>query len=135
MRLKTRYIIAFAAILFLWIGSALVKEILWRNKAAECLHRAKTLGLVCKLYARDHEGHFPKTLEDVVPRYLTARYVFVCPFYPDVKMGYEYFGGTDTDNAANVLIQSKMTFHGGHRTVVCVDCSGGIAIEPEARKE
>ena len=126
---KRRIIVGLLLVVLLALSSAVFGEIRSRREMAECLNREKSLGLACKIYATDHEGHFPNTLEDLVPRYLTARNIFVCPFFPDVKMGYDYFGGTDMDNPANILIRSKMTFHGGHRAIVFVDCSGYISEE------
>ena len=95
-----------------------------RGKEVKSLAMAKQIGLGCKLYAADNNGKFPKTLEELVPDFLSDKHLFVCPLdRTQSPMGYDYFGGTD-DDPHRVLLQSKATTHDGKRVVIHVDNSG-----------
>ena len=98
-----------------------------RGKAVRSLAMAKQIGLGCKLYAGDNGGHFPGTLDELVPTYLSNKQLFVCPL-DDTRspVGYEYFGGTDGDDPHQVLLQSKATTRDGKRVVVYVDDSAEL---------
>ncbi len=57
-----------------------------------------------------------------MPAYLSDQHLFVCPLdKARVPMGYEYFGGMDSDEPRKVLLQSKATTHDGKHVVVYVD--------------
>lgn len=100
-----------------------------KGKQVKSLANAKQIAMGCKLYAFDHEGAFPKTLEELVPEFLPDRSIFICPLSPPGEtMGYIYFGGKETDPEENVLLVSKSADRRGKRIVIHVDLSG--AIEP-----
>lgn len=102
-------------------------EVQARAKQTKSLSNAKQIALACKLYAMDHDGNFPPTLDVLVPEYLPDRAVFICPMSgPDVPMGFEYFGGKETDPPKKVLLVSKASDRRGRRVVVRVDTSGQI---------
>ena len=100
-----------------------------KAKQTKSLSQAKQIAIGCKIYASDHDGAFPKTLEELVPEILPSPDIFICPLSPPGEtMGYIYFGGKETDPADNVLLASKFADRRGKRIVVHVDMRG--AIEP-----
>jgi hypothetical protein len=79
------------------------------------------------MYAVNHKGDFPPTLDDLVPDYVPDRATFVCPLSgPSVAIGYDYFGGRNDDPPQKVLLVSKAADRRGRRIVVRVDGSGAI---------
>jgi hypothetical protein len=93
-------------------------------RQTKAIGQAREIATACHLYATEHQGKFPKTLEELVPKYLPDRKVFVCPLSgPTVAQGYEYFGGTDTDPGEKILIMSKYQDRDGKRVIVSVDSS------------
>jgi type II secretory pathway pseudopilin PulG len=118
---------------FLFIGIAVLAGIALpvfssvqdRAAATKCLSNAQQIALSCRLYASDHDGNYPQTLEQLVPDYLPDNHIFTCPITKDATtVGYEYFGGTDTDPPNKVLLTSKATTRDHKRVVVYVDSSG-----------
>ena len=98
-----------------------------RAKQTKSLSQAKQIATGCKIYALDHDGAFPATLEELVPAIVQDRSVFICPLSgPSEPMGYLYFGGKDTDPADKALIVSKSADRRGKRIVVHVDGTGAI---------
>lgn len=108
------------------IALPVFSEVQLRGKQMQSMSHAKQIAIGCKLYATEHEDLFPKTLEELVPEFLPDRSVFVCPLSPTEAMGYEYFGGKDTDPPENVLLVSKAADRRGRRVVIHVDASGVI---------
>jgi hypothetical protein len=81
-----------------------VKE---RGELTKALGDVKQLGTACKIYAVDHEGNYPKTLEELVPEYLPDDTLLMCRYIdPKNPVPYQYFGGKDTDPYSKVLIAS-----------------------------
>ena len=79
------------------------------------------------MYALEHNGAFPGTIEELVPEILPDRSIFICPLSgPSEPMGYIYYGGKETDPGENVLIISKAADRRRKRVVVHVDGSGVI---------
>jgi len=106
---------------------AAVKE---KAQETKCLSEAKQLALGCKLYASDHDGNYPPTLNQLFPEYLTDKKLLECPLTKDQPpMGYDYFGGKDTDPSAKVLLSSKATTRTHKRIVVTSD--GAAALKRE----
>lgn len=100
-----------------------------KGKQIKSLSQAKQIVMGCKIYAIDHDGNFPRTLDELVPEIVPSRDVFICPLTgPSDPMGYTYFGGKETDPADKVLLVSKAADRRGKRVVIHVDGSG--AIEP-----
>ena len=99
-----------------------------KGLAVRGLAEAKQIGLACKLYAGDHQGDFPPTLDDLVPKYLPDKHLLVCPLgkgHPE--SGYDYFGGKTSDPNSKVLLSSKATTRNHQRIVVHIDDS--VALE------
>ena len=101
-------------------------EVQLRGKQVKSLSNAKQIAIGCKIYATEHNGAFPKTVEELVPEFLPNPSIFVCPLSPAEPMGYEYFGGKETDPPENVLLVSKAADRRGRRVVIHVDASGAI---------
>lgn len=102
-----------------------------RGGEIKALNNAKQIATACKLYAVDHGGAFPATLEELVPDILPDRSIFICPYTPAEPMGYNYYPGKDTDPATNVLLVSKGMSKRKRRIVVHVDSSARIeAVTP-----
>lgn len=98
-----------------------------KAKQTKSLSNAKQIAIGCKMYALDHDGAFPKTVEELYPDIIESREVFICPVTgPSDPMGYIYFGGKETDPADKVLIVSKTPDKRGKRAVVHVDGTGAI---------
>ncbi len=102
-----------------------------RAKQTKALGQVRDMATACHLYASDHQGRFPKTLEELVPKYLPDRQVFVCPLSgPGVAQGYVYFGGMDTDPGEKILIMSKYQDPEGKRVLVSVNYSARFEKPP-----
>ncbi len=103
-------------------------------RATEALSNAKQIGLGCKLYAVDHGHNYPQTLDDLFPNYIPDRKVFHCALGGDDErgIGFDYFGGKDTDPPDKVLLRSKITTKKGLRVVLRSDTSGAVEKEKPA---
>lgn len=98
-----------------------------KGKQTQSLNHGKQIAILCRTYAADHDGAFPKSLEDLIPDYVHDPKLLVCPLSgPTVPIGYEYYGGKDTDPPSNILLVSKSVQRGGTRIVVHVDTSGEV---------
>jgi hypothetical protein len=95
-----------------------------QTKARETLSlaHAREIAMACQAYATDHQGVFPQDLEQLVPKYVPDPEVFVCPLSgPVVLVGYEYYGGRETDPPNNILLASKALTRRHGRVIACVD--------------
>jgi hypothetical protein len=100
-------------------------------KKTQSLGHAKEIAVACQAYAMDHHDAFPKTLEELVPKYLPDRQVLVCPLSgPLLPVGYRYFGGTAKDSDDKILLMSKYQDHEGRRVVVRVNGSAAFEKPP-----
>ena len=98
---------------------------------ASCGSHLKELAIGCKMYAREHGGQFPDTLEALFPQYITYEGPFRCPGRNSTSgttgsSDYEIIPGmTEKSSAKAILIQEKST--GNHsiagRNVLHVDGS------------
>jgi hypothetical protein len=114
----------FALLVLIVVSGVLQPRI---NQAKSIMH-AKAIVTACKAYAQDHQGAFPATLNQLVPKYLPDRGTLVDPFTPDKPIGYDYYGGTINDPPQKVLLMSKYKEDGtGKRIVAHVD--GSCALE------
>ncbi|MCC6794292.1 MAG: DUF1559 domain-containing protein [Candidatus Hydrogenedentes bacterium] len=52
-------------------------------RRASCQNNLKQIGLACKLFANEHSNTYPKSLQDLVPQYLSDPQVLVCPSTED----------------------------------------------------
>jgi hypothetical protein len=101
-----------------------------RGQEMKCLVEAKQIGLACKIYAADHQGDYPPDLDQLVPKYLPDAKILECPLIKNqAPMGYDYFGGKDSDPGTKVLLSSKATTRTHKRIVVTSD--GAAAIKRE----
>jgi hypothetical protein len=57
-------------------------NILDEGKGTQSLAYARQIGLACKLFAGDHDGSFPKDLNELSPKYLEDRKVLSSPLAP-----------------------------------------------------
>lgn len=116
-----------AALMAAGIANSASEGALTKGKASHSLANAKQIALACKLYAGDHDGKFPPTLDDLLPTYLGTRTIFVSPFAPGEPMGYTYTPGlTDNSPPDTVLLEDKHSVQEHQRVVVHVDCSGEV---------
>lgn len=99
------------------------------GKLSRSLSNAQQIATGCLLYAGDHNGAFPKTLNQMVPEYLPEPAIFVCPLSPNEPIGFEYFGGKDSDPKDEVLLRSKGTTSDERRVIVYKGGKGKIKHE------
>ena len=105
-------------------------EVKLRGTQTKSLSNAKQIGTACLIYATDNDGAFPKTLDQLVPDYLPDRALFIDPLGPGMPMGYEYFGGKESDPADKVLLINKTPDRRGRRVVIHVNGAGAIEKYP-----
>jgi hypothetical protein len=110
---------------FFFSGATLpfVRDLQVKEKLPNALTNAKTIATACHMYALEHHDVFPRTLEDLVPKYLPERSSLTCPLTPDMVVGYEYFGGTTMDTSDKALFMSKYIDPRGRRIIGRVDGS------------
>jgi len=91
--------------------------------------------LLCKVYANDHDGSYPPTLETLVKEgLLPDEKILHCPMLKDdTQIGYEYFGaGTkDSADAEKVIVISKAANSSGKRVIGYNDGSVNVMEVPE----
>lgn len=129
--LVTGYLFGVVGFLAVLAGIALPVFMAVQQKglAIKSLANGKQIALSCKLYAADHNGDFPPTLRDLVPKYVKDPVIFADPMDPAHSAdGYEYFGGKDTDPPGKILIESKVVSH--HLRVI-IHCDGSGLIQRE----
>ena len=100
-------------------------------RSTNSLSNAKQIVMGCKLYARDHGGEFPASLDELIPQYLHDPAVLISPFQKDKNAtGYEYTPGL-TEKAPPETIIVRDAFLSGRkkRAVARVDGSGEILRE------
>ena len=135
-------LVALAMILFFTVAAALVGG--FRQNVAQgrllpmpeapktakdtlAIANARRLYDACKMYAADHSSSFPLNLQMLVPDYIHDAKTLTCPFSGDTELvGYDYFGGRETDPDNQVLIVSKGATADGRRVVIRVDGTGGL---------
>ena len=101
-----------------------------KGQQVKALAEAKQVGLACKLYAGDHDGKYPATLDELVPKYLTDKTLLVCHLTKGgPNEGYDYAGGTESGPAGKVLFSSQSITRDHKRVVIHVDGSGELARE------
>lgn len=110
-----------------------------QKQAAElaCLRHARILFIACEAYAKDHDGSFPRQLDELFPDYEDNFVRFTCPLGPihnpkgtskdDLRTfirqfsDYELFGGSSSDPPTKILLRCRHTTADGRRAVVYVD--------------
>jgi hypothetical protein len=112
----------FLAVLMAGIALPVFAEVQNRARQVQCLKEARGIALGCKLYAKDHRGNYPPSLDALVPEYLSDKRLFACQIRKDQPpIGYNYFGGRDTDPSTNVLLSSKAVTRDHKRIIVTSD--------------
>lgn len=97
------------------------------DKKTKVLANGKTLGLACKLYAGDHDGNFPATLEELIPKYLPDEKWLHYPSRDGKQiLSWQYLGGKDTDTGSNILLKTDPDWNPDYQVVIHVDQSGLI---------
>jgi hypothetical protein len=97
-----------------------------RAELQASLSNAHQIALACQAYAGDHNGAFPATLTDLTPKYISDPAIFICPMTgPSEPIGYEYYGGRDSDPPSNVLLMSKAQKR-NRRVVARVDSTSEV---------
>lgn len=92
-----------------------------QKRIDQSILNAKEIFLALSLYSADHES-FPKRLEDLVPEYFIREDMLICPLGGEKNpLGYEYFGGAETDPGSKMLFRSKAATASGKRLIVTVD--------------
>jgi prepilin-type processing-associated H-X9-DG protein len=112
------------------IALPVFSQVKLKAKETQSLTNARTIMVACRTYAVDHQGNFPKTLDELAPKYLPNQSAFVCPLSPTLPVGYDYFGGTDRDPPDQVVLMSKFADHSGKRIIVFVDGSAALRVPP-----
>lgn len=79
---------------------------------------ARQVSIALAMYASDHGGKYPETLEELVPDYLADRALLESPLSPGEDVGYLYFGGRSNEPGHQVLMISKSADERGRRIVV-----------------
>ncbi len=105
--------------------------------------KARQLGIVCVIYANDHQGKFPDKLRDLVPTYIKDEESFKKLMFclPDDKSIHEwsYFGSQSANLPPTaILIASPVPWsdHGLlRRIVIYADGSAEVAHEENFRRE
>ena len=99
-----------------------------KGKATKSLAQAKQIGVACKLYAADHDGKYPPTLDALLPDYLADNKVLVSPFAPDEPMGYTYHPGlTEKSPPATILLEDQYAPSvAGQKVVIRADATGEV---------
>ena len=123
-----------AALLFCLAWLLLVSVIRPRAVLRDGLHRAKSIGLACKLYAGDHGGSYPSSLQQLVPSYIPdAQFIAIPSRDGSRQLDFEYFGGTDTAPPESVLIRIPPEQPDGSAVIGYSDMSGTIQPTSNAR--
>jgi hypothetical protein len=101
-----------------------------KAKETRSMSNAKQLVLACKLYALDNRGAFPPKLEELVPKYLPDKSVLVCPLSPTLPLGYQYYGGVDSEQPTKVVLMSKFADGQHKRVIAYADGSCAMRLPP-----
>ena len=113
--------VALAVGFFFVLASSIYVPSIFVNRVGivKSLSNAKQIGLACKQYAIDNDGHFPPSLNALFPTYLSTRSVLVSPLAPGEPIGYIYTVGlTDTSATDSVLIEDKFAPKAKHKRIV-----------------
>lgn len=87
-----------------------------------CLNNARQIAIACRLFASDHSGSFPEHVRRLMPDYLSDAGIFACPFSAHREpIGYEYFGGKDSDPPKKLLLRANYASPDGRRVEAFVD--------------
>ena len=105
-----------------------------KARHANCMSNVKQIGLACAMYADQHNGNLPRSLDDLKP-YATSTKVFFCPQVVGTNQSsyesrgftnnysYEFVGVTNKwlDNPDLIILREIEPRHNGWRTVLFND--------------
>ncbi len=114
------------------IAALAISAIAIKRVETKSMNNAKTLGFACKMYATDHGGKYPPSLDDLIPTYLPNRSFLASPLAPDQPDGYIYNPGlTDTSPSDTILLKDKYSESRKHAQIaVRVDDSANVVAVP-----
>jgi len=69
-----------------------------------CLTQLEKTGQALNRYAGEHNGEFPKTLDELVPKYVAGKSEFVCPSSKD-QAEYRYTQPQPSDPGSTVVVE------------------------------
>jgi len=66
------------------------------------------MDVALKAYAKDHDGQFPATLAELIPKYQPDAYIFTHPAWPD-RPGYIYIPGVRASDLPATIVLFENT--------------------------
>ena len=103
--------------------SPMVTSLRSKAQAAASLSHARQIAMACKLYADDHGGKFPPSLQGLVPDYLPNVATFVSPFAPSEPIGYVYHPNANSlADPKTVLLEDQFSIRENY--LIEVDSGG-----------
>ena len=73
----------FLLALLIWVGVFVVPQVMRKAEVSphrnRCKSNLRNISLGAQLFAEEHDGRFPETLEEMFPVYVDARKVLRCP--------------------------------------------------------
>lgn len=125
---------ALALVALLWaIAQAFIGFVDTRAAQETSATHGRQIAHACRVYAADHGGKFPESLEKLVPNYLPDSQTLSCPFSdPSEVIGYHYYGGTDAEVQGKVLLISKGRTTRKRHVVVYADATTALLRVPAA---
>ncbi len=99
------------------------------------LNNAVKICLACRQYSREHDGHYPPTLDTLFPKYLQDRGMLASPVSPADPNGYIYTPPTPAlvDSPDTVVLEDKFAQSLAHqRVVVYANSAARIIVLPDA---
>jgi len=112
------------------VGPAATRTMPDLELAAECFENMKQVALACLIFAGDHNGEFPKKLEDLIPEQVQSTSIFRCPLATDGgDTTFLYFGGhkaNSGEQSYTPLLRSRGLTRDGFAVVVYTDGAGAL---------
>jgi len=102
-----------------------------KSAVTKSLMNAKKICVACRVYAADHAGDFPPSLDALFPTYLQDRTMLASPLNPSEAEGYIYTPGLKSMGPVNaVVIEDKYAPLQHIRIVAYVDDSARVLTGP-----
>jgi hypothetical protein len=102
-----------------------------KTAVTKSLVNARKLCTACRVYASEHDGNFPGSLDALVPNYLKDRSELASPLMPSEPVGYTYTAGMKYTGPVNaVVIEDKFGPAQHVRIVAYVDGSARVLPSP-----
>jgi hypothetical protein len=122
--------LAFAGLAVYWMMSGASGQAS-KSPVTQSLTRAKKLCLACRIYASNHQGNLPPSLDALVPGYLADHSAFVSPLMPSEPEGYLYTPGLKDIGPVNaVVVEDKFAPRQHLRIVAYLDGSARVLPTP-----